>query len=340
MTDRETERFVCESVSFFNFSTPLFTFLILFSHMDIFSLVLVIVGLFLFETVSSIDNAIINAQVLGTMGERARRWFLTWGLFFAVFAVRGLLPWLIVWLSVPGLGPIEAFTSTLSSDPAVVEAVERSAPILLMGGGIFLVFLFFHWLFMEEKRFGVIGERFFYSQGVWFYAVVSVILSGVVWFSIGTNPMAAFGAVVGSTAFFITHGFKQQAEESERRLLDSRRPLSDISKLLYLEAIDTTFSIDGVLGAFAFTFSVPLILIGNSLGALAVRQFTMGNIERIKKYAYLKNGAMYSVLSLGTIMLLEAFGAHVPPFAAPLITFVVVGYFFWKSKREMGKVNE
>lgn len=302
--------------------------------MDFLSLALIILGLFLFETVSSIDNAIINAQVLGTMGEKARRWFLTWGLFFAVFVVRGLLPWLIVWLSVPGLGPVEAFTSTLSSDPAVVEAVEKAAPILLMGGGIFLVFLFFHWLFLEEKKFGLMGERFFLSQGVWFYAVVSILLATVVWFSIDINPLAAFGAVVGSTAFFITHGFKQQAEESERRLLDSKRPLSDISKLLYLEAIDTTFSIDGVLGAFAFTFSVPLILLGNSLGALAVRQFTIGNIERIKRYAYLKNGAMYSVLSLGTIMLLEAFGVHVPPFVAPLITFIVVGYFFWKSRKE------
>lgn len=305
------------------------------SSMDFFSLVLIVLGLFLFETISSIDNAIINAQVLGTMGEKAKRWFLTWGLFFAVFVVRGLLPWLIVWLSVPGLGPVDAFTSTLSSDPSVVAAVEKAAPILLMGGGVFLVFLFFHWLFMEEKKYGLVGEKFFHSQGVWFYAVVSVILATVVWFSIGENPMAAFGAVVGSTAFFITHGFKQQAEESERKLLDSKRPLSDISKLLYLEAIDTTFSIDGVLGAFAFTFSVPLILLGNSLGALAVRQFTIGNIERIKKYAYLKNGAMYSVLSLGTIMLFEAFGVHVPPFVAPLITFIVVGYFFWKSRMEM-----
>jgi len=57
-----------------------------------------------------------------------------------------------------------------------------------------------------------------------------------------------------------------------------------------LEIIDTTFSIDGVLGAFAFTLSVPLILIGNGLGALLVRQLTVSNIERIKKYVYLKNG--------------------------------------------------
>lgn len=307
--------------------------------MDFTSLILIVLGLFLFEVVSSIDNAIINAQVLGTMGEKAKRWFLTWGLFFAVFVVRGLLPWAIIWAAAPGLGPVDAFLSTLSSDEVVQTAIESAAPILLMGGGVFLVFLFFHWLFMEEKQFGLIGEKFFYSQGVWFYATVSILLATIVWFALRQDPIVAFGAVVGSTVFFITHGFKQQAEQSEQRMLSSKGGLSDISKLLYLEAIDMTFSIDGVLGAFAFTFSVPLILIGNSLGALAVRQFTMGNIERIKRYAYLKNGAMYSVLSLGTIMLLEAFGAHVPPYVAPVITFVVVGYFFLKSRREMVPVK-
>jgi hypothetical protein len=97
--------------------------------------------------------------------------------------------------------------------------------------------------------------------------------------------------------------------------------------------IDTTFSIDGVLGAFAFTFSVPLILIGNGLGAIAVRQLTIGNIDRVKRYAYLKNGAMYSILILGVIMLLDAFGLHVPEWVSPVSTIAVVGFFFWKSVR-------
>src|SRR4029079_11271181 len=114
----------------------------------------------------------------------------------------------------------------------------------------------------------------------------------------------------GSTAFFITHGFKQNAEEEEKNLLTSNR--SDISKILYLEVIDATFSIDGVLGAFAFTLSVPLILLGNGLGAIVLRQFTVGNIERIKKYVYLENGAMYSVFILGLVMVLDSFGAPIP----------------------------
>lgn len=95
--------------------------------------------------------------------------------------------------------------------------------------------------------------------------------------------MMAFGAVKGSTAFFITHGFKADAEEE--RLM--KKGHSDWSKVFYLEVIDATFSIDGVLGAFAFTLSVPLILIGNGTSAIILRQLTVSNIER-KGCKYLK----------------------------------------------------
>jgi len=100
-----------------------------------------------------------------------------------------------------------------------------------------------------------------------------------------------------------------------------------------LEVIDASFSIDGVLGAFAFTLSVPLILIGNGLGAVILRQLTVSNIDRIKRYVFLKNGAMYSIFFLSIIMLLDSFGIKIPSFVSPIITFGVVGYFFAKSKK-------
>ena len=112
---------------------------------------------------------------------------------------------------------------------------------------------------------------------------------------------------------------------------------SDLSKLFFLEIIDTTFSIDGVLGAFAFTLSVPLILLGNGLGALIVRELTIRNIEHIKRYVYLKNGAMYSILILGVIMILHSFGFHIPEYLSPLATILVIGFFFWKSKLHLGR---
>ncbi len=292
---------------------------------------LIVFGLCLFETINSIDNAIINAQVLATMRPWARRWFLLWGILFAVFVVRGLLPWAIVWASTPALGPIGALTATFSSDPAVLAAIESSSPMLLMGGGVFLIFLFLHWLFQEDKNIGLPGERFFLERGIWFFAVASIILSILVWFALKIGPMVAFGAVVGSAAFFITHGFKQNAEQGEKTLMKNR--ISDVSKILYLEVIDATFSIDGVLGAFAFTLSVPLIILGNGLGAVVVRHLTVGNVARIKRYAFLKNGAMYSILFLGIIMISDSFGANIPSWLSPITTFLIVGYFFFKSKR-------
>jgi uncharacterized protein len=301
--------------------------------MDLLSVVLIIAGLCLFETITSIDNAIINAEVLSTMGERARRWFLLWGLIFAVFAIRGLLPWLIVWMSTPSLGPIGALTATFSSDPVVISAIEQSAPILLIGGGVFLIFLFFHWLFLEEKNFGLKGERYIATQGVWFFAIVAVLLAAIVWFALAKSPMIAFGAVIGSTAFFIVHGFRQNAEAVEKKMLSGT--MSDLSKIFYLEVIDATFSIDGVVGAFAFTMAVPLIIIGNGLGAFVVREMTVRNVDRIKKYIYLKNGAMYSILILGCIMILDSFGYPIPFWVSPLLTFGVVGWFLIKSIRAM-----
>ena len=304
---------------------------------DLFSFILIVLGLSLFEIIISVDNAVINAEVLGTMSKKARRWFLIWGIIIAVFLVRGLLPWIIIWASNPSLGAIGALTASFSSDPKVAEVIEKSAPILLAGGGTFLVFLFFHWLFLEPKHYGLIGESFFHRQGVWFFAVVSVLLAFIVYQTIKINPLMAFGAVIGSTAFFITHGFKENAEKVEREMLEGSSNMSDISKIFYLEVIDATFSVDGILGAFAFTFSIPLILLGNGIGALVVRQLTISNIENVKKYKYLKNGAMYSILALGTIMLLDSFGYHIPSWFSPIVTFTIIGYFFYKSYKVLSK---
>ena len=295
-------------------------------------MILIVIGLILFETISSIDNAVINAEVLSTMSQRARRWFLIYGLFIAVFVVRGMLPWLIVWATNPALGPVNAFTATFSDNPDIEMAIEESSPFLLVGGGIFLIFLFFHWLFIEAKNYGLRGERFFHKHGVWFFAVVSIILTVIVYLALKKNPYMALGAVVGSTAFFVTHGFKQNAEQAEKDLMGGGN-MSDWSKILYLEVIDATFSIDGVVGAFAFTLSVPLILIGNGIGAFVVRELTIRNIENVKRYIYLKNGAMYSIFFLGIIMVLDSFGIEIQQWVSPVITISVIGYFFYKSRQ-------
>lgn len=306
--------------------------------MELGFILLTIVGLSLFEIITSLDNAIINAEVLSGMSKKARRFFLTWGIFFSVFLVRGFLPFLILFAVTPQLGVWGTITAAFSNDPTVGETVKNSSHVLLIAGGVFLIFLFFHWLFLEPKSFGLKGERFFQSQGAWFYAIISLLLTGIVWAAFQHHePLLQFGAVVGSTSFFIIHGFRTYAESQEKKLLSGG--ISDFAKIAYLEVLDTSFSIDGVIGAFAFTFAIPLILIGNGLGAVVLRQLTISNIERIKKYKYLKNGAMYSILILGIVMLLHSFGVEIPEWISPVATFGIVGYFFHKSRIDIKTIE-
>jgi hypothetical protein len=191
-------------------------------------------------------------------------------------------------------------------------------------------------MFLEPKNYGLAAERSIERHGVWFFAVVSLMVSVLTWHALKVNDMVAFGIVAGSTVFFIVHGFRENAAEIERKMLESGSSggsMSDWSKIFYLEVLDASFSIDGVLGAFAFTLSVPLILIGNGIGAIAVRYLTVRGVEQVKRYPYLKNGAMYSILALGIIMTAESFGMHIPEWVSPLITFCIVGYFFAMSVR-------
>lgn len=299
--------------------------------------IIVVFGLALFETVSSIDNAIVNAHVLATVPEKYKKFFLFWGLIIAVVVVRGALPFLIVWLTNPSFSFLQVIGSSFSSDGVVERSIETSKPILLLGGGVYLFLVFLAWLFTEEKRYAFLVEGFIHKASIWFYALASIFLTEIIFLSIRVNPVLALSASIGATAFFITDGFKRNAAREEEKLVHSN--MGALSKILFLEVLDASFSIDGVIGAFAFTLSVPLIILGNGLGAYVVREFTVRGIDLITKFAYLKNGAMYSIGFLGGIMVLEAFGNEYPFWLAPLNTFLLLGFFLYLSFREIGQAK-
>lgn len=298
-----------------------------------FEVLIVVFGLVIFEVITSVDNAIVNAHVLKTLPERFRRIFLFWGILFAVFVVRGVLPFLIVWLANTSFSFYEVFAIAFSRGGGVEQYLLQSKPLLLLGGGVYLFLVFLSWLFLEEKKYAFFAEHFIHRQALWFYAVSSVVFTLIIYISLTVNPFLALAASIGFTVFFITDGFKKNAEEKEKDLLNSR--LSAWSKILYLEALDASFSIDGVIGAFAFTLSVPLIILGNGIGAFIVREFTIRGMGIVSRFAYLKNGAMYSIGVLGAFMILESFGKEYPFWIAPLNTFLVLGVFLFLSYREM-----
>lgn len=298
-----------------------------------FEALVVILGLIVFEVISSVDNAIVNAHVLKTVPERYRKFFLFWGLLLAVFVMRGLLPFVIVWIANAGI-PLRELVDLVFSDPALMEeSLEHSKPLLLLGGGVYLFFVFLAWLFLEEKKYAFFVEHFIHKQSVWFYAISSIFITLVIYASVKADPLLALAASIGASAFFLTDGFRHNAEQKEKELHGST--MSAWSKLLYLEVLDASFSIDGVIGAFAFTMSVPLILIGNGIGAFVVREVTVRGINTISKFAYLKNGAMYSIGMLGGLMILESFGKEFDFWVAPVNTVVLLVVFMYLSIREI-----
>lgn len=297
--------------------------------------IVIIIGLIVFEAVSSVDNAIVNAHMLRTMSARARKWFLVWGIFFAVFVARGILPLLIVWITTPDISLLGALQSTFGGDASAREAIESSKYILLIGGGMFLILLYLHWLFLEKKDPYFVPDKLIKEHhGAWFFALSAILLVGILYLT-RAHPLAMIAAATGNAVFFILYGFRELAEKNEKNL--EKHGASDFSKLMYLEVLDLSFSIDGIFGAFAFTTNILLILIGNGIGALIVRELTIKGINKVAEYKWLKNGALTSIGFLGAFMILEALEVHVPEWLPTVVTCSLVGVTFWASHRHIQK---
>ena len=207
---------------------------------------IIIFGLIIFETVNSIDNAIVNAYVLKTMSEKWRKVFLFWGILTAVFIMRGLLPLLVVWLSVPEIGFLGAFKAMFDSNPEIAELMEARKGIILIGAGVFLLLLYLHWLFLEEKHPLFVVDKFIKpNYGVWFFAAAAIMLAALLYLA-RSSPYLMLSAACGNAIFFIMYGFREQAEKQKERLKKPSQ-ISDFSKLMYLEVLDASFSFDGVM---------------------------------------------------------------------------------------------
>lgn len=290
-----------------------------------------------FEVVSSVDNAIINAHVLKTMSVRWRKIFLFWGIITAVFLVRGLLPLVVVWLSVPEIGFWGAFRSMFERSPEIAELLRAREGIILIGAGVFLFLIYLHWLFLEKKDSYFMPDKLVKPHyGVWFFAIAAMLLVALLYLA-KFSPFLMLSAAVGYAIFFIMYGFREQAAQQEAKMLGQDSHLSDFSKLMYLEVLDTSFSVDGVLGAFAFTTLIPLIFIGNGIGALVVRELTIRGIDKVARYKWLKNGAMTSIGILGIFLILKSFGVYIPEYLPTFTTISLVGLTFFKSHQLLRK---
>jgi hypothetical protein len=103
-----------------------------------------------------------------------------------------------------------------------------------------------------------------------------------------------------------------------------------------LEVLDASFSLDGVIGAFALTGSVVLIMAGLGAGAVWVRSMTVHLVKAktLKKYKYLEHGAHWAIAFLGTVMWLRLYNVQPPEFVVGLGGLVVIALAIITSRRE------
>jgi hypothetical protein len=94
-----------------------------------------------------------------------------------------------------------------------------------------------------------------------------------------------------------------------------------IGGFIYLEVLDASFSFDGVIGAFAITSDVVIIMLGLAIGAMFVRSMTIYLVDKgtLDAYVYLEHGAHYAIGALAFIMIASGTGLHVPEVVTGLI---------------------
>ena len=84
---------------------------------------------------------------------------------------------------------------------------------------------------------------------------------------------------------------------------------SGLMGFLYLEVLDASFSFDGVIGAFAMSQDIFIIMIGLGIGAMFVRSLTIYMVRKriLESFIYLEHGAHYAILALAVIMFIKIF---------------------------------
>lgn len=308
--------------------------------------------LMVLEVSLSFDNAIVNAKALGSLSESQRQWFLTWGFFIAVIGMRLIFPILIV-SGTAGIAPIglgeDNVTMIAIHHPDVYAKLLADTHILVAGfGGAFLMMVglqfFFdydkdlHWLAPIEKVLGKFGSINFSELLPLAETIVTAIVLVVIAKQVPTEGLAFFYAgLVGIAAFILVSGLKHfmegdDGEETTGSQVVGTAAKAGMGMLLFMEVRDASFSFDGVIGAFAISENLLLIMLGLGVGAYAVRKMTLHLVKTgtLAEYRYLEHGAFWAIISLAVLMLNSAH-MHIPEVVTGLVGFFFIASAFVSS---------
>ena len=292
------------------------------------------------EVSLSFDNAVVNASILKRMDERWQRYFLTWGILIAVFGMRLLFPVAIV-AAATGIDFIGVSNMALHDPETYAKHLEASHIQIAAFGGMFLLMVFFSFIFDEGKELHWLGKieekiaSFGKLESIEIILALALLLITQHWLPGAIRLEALVAGVSGVILFVIVDSLSTLFEDEEEGedLADVLKKGSVMS-FLYLEVLDASFSFDGVIGAFAITQDVVIIMLGLAIGAMFVRSLTVYLVRKgtLDEYVFLEHGAHYAIGSLAAIMLVSM-TYPVPEVVTGLIGAVLIGLSVYSSVR-------
>lgn len=312
--------------------------------------VVITVVLAVMEISLSFDNAVVNAAILRDWDEFWKKLFLGLGIIIAVFGMRLIFPIMIVAITAE-MGMIDAAKMALNNPVEYSERLLAHHAEISAFGGMFLLLVFLnfvfdegkdtHWIHALESRLAHLGSV---PAIAVFVALLALLLMSH-FVDAQHQLVVIMSGVWGIVTYVGVQALGHLLEGSDGNEADDNAPTAPavnaghgavkagIGGFLYLEVLDASFSFDGVIGAFAITIDVVVIMLGLAIGAMFVRSMTIYLVEKgtLEAFIYLEHGAMYAIGILAFIMLYTGTGGHVPEVVTGLVGIAFIVAAVWSS---------
>ncbi len=291
------------------------------------------------EVSLSFDNAVVNATVLRHMSEKWQQRFLTWGILIAVFGMRFLFPLVIVAFAT-GLSMWDVGHLALENPDEYSKHVLDSHIAIASFGGMFLLMVFLkfvldaskdvHWINWVEHKLAILGKL----ESVEVILAMSLLLVMQSLLPEHEQHSALLSGIIGVVLYVaigsltaLCGGGEDAAEQATKSV-----GYAGFMGFMYLQLLDASFSLDGVIGAFAISKDVVIIMVGLGIGAMFVRSMTIYMVRKgtLDAYIYLEHGAHWGIGALAAIMLMSM-TIHVSEIITGLIGLGFILLSLWSS---------
>lgn len=302
------------------------------------STLFIVFVLWVLEISLSFDNAVVNVSTLKTMSPLWRKRFLTRWILIAVVGMRIIFPVLIVAIF-GNISPLEAISLVINDHVRYGEILTSSHIAIAWFGGAFLMMVWLRFFLNKEKE-----HHWLRRVEIWLtklgkieaieWAFVLIFLELFSYFLPSAVSHQFFiSGVRGVITYIVVNGLSGLVGSSWGAIT-STVAKSGLIAFLYLELLDASFSLDGVIGAFALSQNIFVIALGLGIGAYFVRSITVYLYEKwtIAQYRYLEHGAFYAIIALALMMFVGTIH-HVPEVVTGLIGAILIGFALRSSIR-------